>query len=140
MIGTDSSVWTFVIGALVLSAILGWITKRLLKKYLDFEAFRVWYVILAVGIMCGLWLLFGAFGPGQPVELTPAERDGIRDINIIAPEMPTKEEIEASQEEKKSAIIQKIEENLDAGPIEDDYIQKAIKRFEQMNVMPMIGK
>lgn len=131
-IGTDSSVWTFVVIVLILSVILGIITKGLLNKYTELKKFRAWYIVLATAAMCSIWLFFGAFGAGIPVELTTAEEDGIVDANEAAPEMPTKEEIAASQEEKKSAILRRLEENLDSGISEDDYIKKAIKRSQQM--------
>ena len=90
--------------------------------------------LLAGGLLAtGLWLMFGAFGSGDPVQLPPPEKDGFWQQTQEAPDEITDEQKDALGEEKLPPILREMKEisRRDAGA-EDDYIKKAIERSKGM--------
>ncbi len=90
--------------------------------------------LLGVGMLAtALWLTFGAYGPGQPVNLPTAEQDGFNELIEEHPAEISDEEKEQLGREKLPEILKEVQRKAaqDAGT-EDDYIKKAIERAKKM--------
>ena len=140
-VATDSSVWVFVVLLFVSVFALWAIVKWAAKEFVSDDSQEVvlkWnkkrYYFLFAAIVSVLWLLFGAYGEGPPVEWDHAESYGSHKLLKDAPEPPTPEEIESDAEEKKSESLKEVEESFKNPSDEDDYIKRAIERSKKMEI------
>lgn len=143
--GTDAGVWISALLAWVLGALAVYGTVVLAKRWIRAakekhehadQAFVKVLITTFVTIALfatGFWVLFGAYGPGDPVVLPTAEQDGFHKILEEAPEEPTLEEKEQLGSKKLPAILKEVQRNAaNDGGTEDDYIRKAVERANRL--------
>jgi len=143
--GTDLGVWISAIVAWALGLAALAVSVHLFKKWKTFveedhedidRAFvraLIGTVITILLVVTGFWLVFGAYGPGEPVNLPSPSSDGFQKIVQEAPEEISDEAKEKLGKEKLPEILKEVQRKAaQDGGTEDDYIKKAIERANKM--------
>jgi len=133
-IGTNPSVWIFSAFFIVVAYFVGSFVEKKVSELYEDIAPRVsrWHFVGVVAISCTIWIMFGGFGSGKPQQITPSSSDGVVELISEAPQMPTEEDLEKADEERKPDVLKELESNLSKEDDEDEYIKRAIERSKQM--------
>lgn len=111
----------FIIARVSLKRVGLWRKDSLIRKY-------VVVTWIGVGALASvLWVVFGAYGPGEPVDLPSPKEDGFRKAMRDLPA-----EIVHKEDDKLPAILREVQENSASDAGADEYILNAIERSKRM--------
>jgi hypothetical protein len=127
---SDIRVYTWAC-ALLAVLILAYYTWRNLWRWKvrEDENYTGWDVIPLLAATVVLFLhMFVAFPAGEPVDVTPATEDGVRQLTMEAPDEKPVEVLQAEAKEKKPDVLKRQDEGFEKDKEEADaYLKKAME-------------